>query len=226
MSLNHLQLFEKLGQTCVSFIIAISSLQPVQNFCRTGPEKYWPTSKKIFLALLFHKNSENIENAAGRFDPGSSSTVRAKLPVELYGFFVHYWPLKHIYFFGPQAHARWASIQARPWLFRQLFISFHIIFTLYAKSFFDSVMIFQDLNDILVCIYICELFLNYWVIYLFLFFLQKKPKKRGGNETDVIGSIAPFRFYSTNVIVWILVLSFASLLSSVTLFSGAMFSCF
>ena len=69
-----------------------------------GPEKYWLTSKKIFLALLFNKNSENIENAAGRFDPGSSSTVRAKLPVELYGFFVHYWPLKHIYIFSGPKH--------------------------------------------------------------------------------------------------------------------------
>ena len=77
-----------------------------KHIVRAGPEKYWPTSKKIFLAFLFNKNSENIENAAGRFDPGSSSTLRAKLPVELYGFFVHYWPLKHIYIYlGPQAHA-------------------------------------------------------------------------------------------------------------------------
>ena len=75
-----------------------------KHIVRAGPEKYWPTSKKIFLAFLFNKNSENIENAAGRFDPGSSSTVRAKLPVELYGFFVHYWPLKHIYIFSGPKH--------------------------------------------------------------------------------------------------------------------------
>ena len=66
---------------------------------RAGPEKYWSTSKKIFLALLFHKNSENIEKTVRRFDPGSISALRVKLPVELHDVFVYYWPLKHIYFF-------------------------------------------------------------------------------------------------------------------------------
>ena len=66
---------------------------------RVGPEKYWPTSKKLFLAFLFHKNSENIEKTVGRFDPGSISALRVKLAVELHDLFVFYWPLKHIYFF-------------------------------------------------------------------------------------------------------------------------------